>query len=234
MHIVQRGNDRMATFRCDEDFTCYIALLRDVSRLTGCAVHAYVLMTNHVHLLVTPRDGRGPARMMQKLGARYVRYFNRRHRRTGTLWEGRFKSAPVHDGAYFFTCSRYIELNPVRAGMVVDPGEYRWSSFRRNALGVSDALVTSHHVYERLDATEGKRCAAYTALFASHLEPETLDAIRKATWNGDPLGGVRFRAELEATLDRRLTRLPHGGDRRSEQFRSCQRGEERDSMVSSL
>jgi putative transposase len=234
MHIVQRGNDRMATFHCHEDFVCYLAILRDVSRLTGCPVHAYVLMTNHVHLLVTPGDESAPARMMQKLGARYVRYFNHRHGRTGTLWEGRYKSTPVDNGGYFFTCSRYIELNPVRAGMVSDPDEYRWSSFRRNALGASDALVTSHRVYDLLDRTAAKRCLAYASLFAEDIAPDTLDAIRKATWTGDPLGSVRFRAELEATLERPLARLQHGGDRRSEQFRSSQHGEARGVMLQSL
>ena len=142
--------------------------------------------------------------MIQALGTRYVRYFNRRYGRTGTLWEGRFKSTPIDSDEYYLACSRYIELNPVRAGMVSKPGEYAWSSFRRNALGEPDVLISSHLVFDALGSTEERRRLAYRDLFDSCLEPARVDAIRRATAKGAVLGSESFRERLEATLGRRL------------------------------
>ena len=153
MHIVHRGHSRGPTFRGDDDCRHYLETLRKASRDSGCAVHAYVLMTNHVHLLLTPEDASGPARVMQAIGRQYVRYVNRRYGRSGTLWEGRFRSSVVGSERYLFACSRYIELNPVRAAMVSHPDQYRWSSYHRNAYGEADELITPHVSYRAIGAS---------------------------------------------------------------------------------
>src|SRR3954471_7167052 len=140
LHLVQRGNNRTACFTCDQDRAYFAHLLRRIGERTGCAIHAYVLMRNHVHLLLTVSEARSPSRMMQTLGRRYVRYFNDRVERTGTLWEGRFRSSVIDSERYFFQCSRYIEMNPVRAGLAMRPVDYPWSSYRCNALGAFDGL----------------------------------------------------------------------------------------------
>ena len=153
VHVIQRGNDRQAIFFHDNDYACYRRLLAGAARHHGCAVHAYVLMTNHVHLLLTPGTADGPSRMMQWLGVRYVRHINTTYRRTGTLWEGRFRAAPIESESHLLTCYRYIELNPVRAGIVVGPADYPWSSYRAHAEGAADPLVCDHPLF----ATLGRR-----------------------------------------------------------------------------
>ena len=168
----------------------------------GCVIHAYVLMTNHVHLLVTPMDPAGPARLMQSLGRRYVRYFNDRFRRTGPLWDGRYRAARVTSSPYFFACTRYIEMNPVRAGIVDDPGRYEWSSYRRNAVESSDPIVTSHPLYAALGATPAARCEAYRALFVTDVSPEVTATIRAA---------LRGRPRLFATPYREAVTAIFGG-----------------------
>jgi putative transposase len=178
LHITQRGVDRGPTFLAPEDYAYYQWVLRDSAASAGCLVHAYVLMGNHTHLLVSPADAGAPAQMMQSLGRRYVRHFNDRYRRTGTLWEGRFRSAVVDNAEYFFACSRYIELNPVRAGMVTDPRQYIWSSFRHNAFGQLDPLITPRAEYESLGPDRESRCAAYRALFRIPLAANELAGIR--------------------------------------------------------
>ena len=170
MHITQRGNNRMAMFETPEDYGHFRETLRITSEHGRCAVHAYVFMTNHVHLLVTPDDAEGPARMMQALGRRYVSYFNHRYGRTGTLWEGRYRSTLIDSAHYLLTCAQYIELNPVRAGMVAHPDAHPWSSFRRNAYGEADALVTPHELYRTLGSCPSVCEAAYRAMFAGPLE----------------------------------------------------------------
>lgn len=178
LHITQRGVDRAPTFLAPEDHAYYQWVLRDSAARAGCLVHAYVLMDNHVHLLVTPADAGGTARMMQSVGRRYVRYFNDRYRRTGTLWEGRYRSAVVDSAQYFLACSRYVELNPVRAGIVTDARQYLWSSFRHNALGHLDSVITPGTAYEALGADRTSRCAAYLALFRGELAANELADIR--------------------------------------------------------
>ena len=218
LHLIQRGNDRSATFRVDEDYVVFRNALLVASRRVGCAIHAYVFMTNHVHLLVTPADEQGPAEMMQSVGRRYVRYFNERYRRTGTLWEGRYRSSLVESDGYLLACSRYIELNPVRAGIVTDPCRYRWSSYRHNAWGDPDDLVTPHAVYRALGTHGLQRRAAYRRLCQTVPEPGATDTIRNATRLGLVLGNQWFQRQIEVIVERRLGRLRHGGDRRSEQF----------------
>ncbi|PKO34528.1 MAG: transposase [Betaproteobacteria bacterium HGW-Betaproteobacteria-7] len=192
LHIVQRGINREPCFFTDEDYHCYLHWLEESARACGCAIHAYALMTNHVHLLITPEKDGGPSRLMQSLGRRYVQYANRFYRRTGSLWEGRYKSSVVQAENYLVTCQRYIELNPVRAGMVVDPGQYRWSSYRANGLGEVDARLTPHKCYLSLGQGDGERQAAYRALFRPELEAEAINDIRKALQSGMPLGNERF------------------------------------------
>lgn len=221
LHLIQRGNNRAATFVDAQDYSRYRQVLRDASELASCAIHAYVLMTNHVHLLVTPDHALGPAHMMQAIGRRYVRYFNDRYTRTGTLWEGRYRSALIDSNRYFFACSRYVELNAVRAGIVTHPSAYRWSSFRCNADGEPDPLVTPHRLYRELGVNSTEREAAYTAMFATELAGEDVDAIRAATNGNRALGTASLHAELGAESQRLLKRLAHGGDRRSKAFSSA-------------
>ena len=214
MHIIQRGNNRTLTFVDRQDYSVYLALLQLTRKRARCAVHAYVLMRNHVHLLVTPETRRGPAHMMQELGSWYVRYFNQRHGRTGTLLEGRYRSTLIDSERYFLACARYIELNPVRAGIVDDPADFEWSSFRGNAFGAVDRLLTPHETYRTLGAGRTERQSAYRALFDQPLGTLMVEAIRTAAKRGTPLGGALWTQRLEARLERRLSRLSHGGHRR--------------------
>jgi len=167
-HIIQRGNNRSACFYADEDYLRYLETLETLSRRYGCAVHAYVLMTNHVHLLLTPEREDSAGLLMKHLGQRYVQYINRSYRRSGTLWEGRYKSCLTQTEDYVLACYRYIELNPVRANMVSHPRDYRWSSYRTNAEGVIDPFVTPHAEYLRLEHREDRRLEAYRGLFSAH------------------------------------------------------------------
>lgn len=215
LHLIQRGNNRSACFVDDVDRTHFQVALRETGELAGCAIHAYVMMTNHVHLLVTARDATSPSRMMQALGRRYVRFFNDRHGRSGTLWEGRFRSTMVDSERYFLTCSRYIETNPVRAGLVFAPETYRWSSFRSNALGEADPIVTRHRLFTALGTSPEQRRSAYRALFDEALDASVIEAIRHASHAGTVLGSTQTREALERALRRSLTRSTHGGARRS-------------------
>lgn len=203
-HIIQRGNNRSACFYADEDYRRYLDTLAEQAEKHGCSVHAYVLMTNHVHLLLTPAQEDSAALLMKHLGQRYVQYINRTYRRSGTLWEGRFKSCLAQQESYILTCYRYIELNPVRAGMVEQPGEYPWSSYRANGSGRLDPLIRPHDYYKRLGKTQDERLTAYRALFAAHLDPECVDAIRLATNGNYVLGDQRFQAEIEHALQCRV------------------------------
>ena len=219
LHIIQRGNNRQPVFFSREDYRVYLEKLQQAAATHGCAVHAYVLMTNHVHLLVTPEQTMSPSRVMQAVGRGYVRYVNGQYRRTGTLWEGRFKSALINSERYLLTCSRYIELNPVRASMVNHPGEYPWSSYRFNALGRQDGVVTPHPLYQQLGSDTGMQQSVYRGLFASHIGEADLHSIRKGTETGAVVGNERFREEIRAIVERRVLRFPHGGDRKSQRFR---------------
>ena len=219
VHVIQRGNNRQAVFFADSNYRLYLDSLRMAVERAGCAVHAYVLMTNHVHLLVTPSAAQGLSRLMQSVGRRYVRYVNGMYKRTGTLWEGRFKSAVVDSDRYLLTCMRYIEMNPVRAGMVGAPGEYRWSSYAVNALGGSNSLITPHPLYEALGNDTHARRAAYQGLFGDDAGADELAVIRAATETGTPIGNDRFRSEIAAMLNRRVEKFSHGGDRRGVRFK---------------
>jgi len=206
LHIIQRGNNRSVCFGSDEDNLFYLDHLAEISTRMGVAVHAYVLMTNHVHLLATPQDAEGVSQLMKRLGQRYVQHFNRAYRRTGTLWEGRFRSCVVGEEAYFLGCQRYIELNPVRAGMAEHPGEYRWSSYGANAQGEVSALIRPHPLYGALGLTDEERQAAYRELFRHELDPGLVDEIRRSTHGGLVLGSERFAQEIALLAGRRTQR----------------------------
>jgi len=218
-HIVQRGHNRDACFFSSRDFDEYRQTLHETSERFQCSIHAYVLMTNHVHLLVTPRESTGISQMMQTLGGRYVRSVNLRRRRTGTLWEGRFKSCVIDCDRYFLACSRYIELNPVRARMVDDVGAYRWSSYRHNAHGEQDPLVTPYVLYDALGVSPQLRRRAYRDLFRQPIEVESLERIREAANRGAALGDPMFVERIEIATRRRVARFSLGGDRRSSIFK---------------
>lgn len=214
LHVIQRGNNRQPIFFCAEDYRRLHAWLAEAAAAHDCAVHAYVLMTNHLHLLVTPGNRQSLPRTMQALGRRYVRHINATSRRTGTLWEGRYRAAPIDSEAYFLACCRYIELNPVRAGMVAHPGDYLWSSFRAHAFGAADALVGDHALYRGLGRSPGERRETYRALFEAHLDPAFLDCLRAATNGGWALGDERFKRNLATALGRRAAPLPRGRRRK--------------------
>lgn len=208
-HVVQRGNNRDACFHVDDDFHAYKDWLGDACRRYGVELHAYVLMTNHVHLLMTPRDQVGISLVMQSVGRRYVQYVNRTYQRSGTLWESRHKASVIDAEAYLLACGRYVELNPVRAGMVEHPADYAWSSYRRNAYGAADALVSPHALYLSLGHGD-ERLAVYRDLFRSALAPDQVQAIRRATHFSMPLGNDRFRLQVETAVGHALGHSARG------------------------
>lgn len=203
-HIIQRGNNRQACFCCDQDFIAYAGWLKEYARKHYVDIHAWVLMTNHVHLLVTPQTEEGVSKLMQSLGRMYVRYFNREYKRTGTLWEGRFKSCLVQSEDYLLQCYRYIKLNPVRAGMVEDPAEYIWSSYQCNALGKQSTLIKPHDEYLRLGKDVAEREENYRELFKYHVDGQLIKDLREATNKGMALGSERFKEEIEFNYKRRV------------------------------
>lgn len=226
LHIIQRGNNRAACFFADEDYRFYLHWLRLNAENYGCAIHAYVLMTNHVHLLLTPQEVGAASRLMQCLGRRYVQYVNRAYRRSGTLWEGRFKASLVDAERYLLSCYRYIELNPVRAGMAEHSAEYAWSSYRHHAHGITDSLITDHRLYDALGATPEARAEAYRSLFKSVMDDQYLKAIRSAVQRGGVLGSERFRQAILVALGARAEYAPRGRPRAiSRQGSSIARGD---------
>jgi putative transposase len=206
---VQRGNNRGAIFAEHEDSAFFYACMADAARRHEVAIHAYVFMTNHFHLLVTPRSASSLPKTMQSVGRVYVRYYNAKYSRTGTLWDGRYKAAIVEHERYLLMCMRYIELNPVRAGMVAAPEQYRWSSFRANAAGIRDEMVCEHPLYVGLGSTCEARQSGYRALFGSSLTDADVASIRDATQNAWALGGASFRQRV-AAANRRAERLRAG------------------------
>jgi len=203
-HIIQRGNDRQLCFGCGADFKAYLYWLKVYSEKHQVSIHAWVLMTNHVHLLCTPNSADGISKMMQSLGRSYVRYFNYNYQRTGTLWEGRFKACLVNASEYLLNLYRYIELNPVRANMVKDPADYVWSSYQCNGLGRKSRLLTPHDLYITLDNNPLVRQALYRSFFQNHVEGALLEDIRNAANKGLVLGSEGFVTKLEAVFGRRL------------------------------
>lgn len=203
-HVIQRGNNRSMCFSDNRDFSAYAHWLKEYSVKFDVSIHAWVFMTNHVHLLVTPNKDGALSDMMQALGRRYVRHFNDRYSRTGTLWEGRFKSSLIQSKVYLLHCYRYIELNPVRAAMVADPAEYAWSSYQHNGLGIATALCTPHEEYRKLGRNLAERISAYRALVKAQFDDELLYQIRSAANKGLALGNDRFKDVVEIKYCRRV------------------------------
>jgi len=217
-HIIQRGNNRQACFFEEQDYKVYLDKLLEYSLHYNVAIHAFVLMTNHVHLLATPSSTQGISELIQAIGRYYVRYINTKYQRTGTLWEGRFKSTIIQSERYFLTVMRYIELNPIRAAMVELPAEYPWSSFQGNTLGKDIKLLTPHPIYQALANDKPAREAAYTRLFTQPLAEYSLQEIRNATNKSWVLGDAKFKAQIEKQTARRCSPRPQGGDHKSALF----------------
>lgn len=203
-HVVQRGNNRQRTFFCDDDCRFYLRALGEASAVHGCVLHAYVLMPNHVHLLATPLRPKAISKVIQSVGRRYVRHINDRRQRTGTLWEGRHKASLVATETYLMTCYRYIELNPVRAQIVSNPGHYRWSSYRHNALGQVDPLLTEHPEYLSLGSRPAERAAVYRQLFGAGPDSRVIEEIRTELNLCRAFGPDSFKARVEKDLKRSL------------------------------
>lgn len=201
-HVIQRGNDRRTIFHDDEDRTVFIKSLREAAKMYQVAVHAYVLMPNHIHLLATPADATGLAKMMQWIGRHYVPYFNRRHGRVGTLWQGRFRTSVIDTERYFLVCSRYIELNPVRADLVADPADFAWSSYRHHVGLNADPLITDHSLFWALGNTPFQREAAYRQLVEAGLEAGDIDLLRTSVSAGRPVGTPAFKSALAKRTNR--------------------------------
>ena len=200
IHIVQRGHSREPVFFEDQDYATYAHWLKKGSEKYRVAIHAFVLMTNHVHLLVTPEKGRDVSLFMQYVGRRYVPYINYKYGKSGSLWEGRYKASLVQENSYFLMVMRYIELNPVRASMVEMPGHYRWSSFCHNIGTKKISFLSSHAIYQGLGACEEARQKAYQFLFKAHIDEANLKRIRESWQTGTPLGNDWFREKVEHQL----------------------------------
>ena len=217
LHIVQRGHNREPCFFGEDDYLSYLHWLGEALAEAECRLHAYVLMTNHVHLLLTPKRAEKLPRLIISLGRRYVQYINRTYRRTGTLWDSRYKSSLIHAETYLLTCQRYIERNPVRAAMVDDPAHYRWSSYRAHALGQPDSRLTPHPLYLALGLTSQSRQTAYCGLFRSQLDKAAIDDIRLALNQNQPVGNERFYAKIEKMTGMRREARARGRPRREEE-----------------
>jgi putative transposase len=226
LHVVQRGHNREPCFFAEEDFHTYLHWLQEALRENDVALHAYVLMTNHVHLLLTPRHAERVPRLVISLGRRYVQYINRTYRRTGTLWDSRYKSSVVQAKTYLLACQRYIELNPVRAAMVEDPVHYRWSSYRTHAHGQPSAILTPHALYLALAREPVERQKAYRNLFRAQLDEPAIDDIRRALNQDQPLGNGRFLARIARSMGERREPRPRGRPRKeaSASIRAAEQG----------
>ena len=211
LHIVQRGHDRQPVFAEPNDFRFYLDNLAEAKVTMSIRVHAYCLMVNHVHLVVTPRErGDDVSRFMRLLAARQTRYTNKRNDRTGTLWEGRFKASPIDSTAYLLACARYVDLNPVRARIVGSPGEYRWSSYRGRAGLAEDPLLDSCPAYRTLGRDNKSRTIEYRAFVARGIDEDELEVIRTAARRNQLTGNDRFRAEIEKRSGRRISNAGPG------------------------
>ena len=209
LHVLQRGHNRSRCFTTDADHGLYLGLLQEYSKRHACPIHAYVLMTNHIHMLVTPPDIPAISRLMRDVNQIYGQSLNRKNDRCGSVWQGRFKASLVDSKAYFLTCQRYIELNPVRAGMVVEPGGYAWSSYGTNGEGRASTFVTPHRRYLELGTSPGSRQAFYRGLFGEVIPEEEISKIRTAIHRNRPLGDDEFVQEIERLQSEAREPVPH-------------------------
>jgi len=188
LHVTNRGNNKTATFRSESDYETFLWFLRFAAVKYRLQIHGYALMSTHFHVMMTPETATGLSRGMQSLGRRYVRYFNDRYNRTGTLWEGRFRSAVILNERYWLNCLRYVEMNPVRAGVVEMPEAYRWSSYRAHAFGTGDPLIAPHAVFDALAISSDRRQEAWRQMCAQAVQVEQLEALRKSIAKGIVIG----------------------------------------------
>lgn len=209
-HVIQRGVDRQPVFFSDDDCRIYLDWLGEYVYKRNVALHAYCLMTNHVHLLLSTPSAGDLSGLMQDMGRRYVQHVNRTYRRSGGLWQGRYKASYVQSEHYLLACMRYVELNPVRAGMVQAPGEYRWSSYRSNALGAEDRLLTPHEQYLAFGSTAEERQQVYRGLFATEVDDPAWNLIRTATQQGVVVGDSRFAEAIEKRIGQMMQPRPRG------------------------
>jgi putative transposase len=216
LHIVQRGHNRGACFFDEQDDHLYLQWLGKALQRERCSLHAYVLMTNHVHLLMTPERASAIPRFIMAVGRRYVQYINHTYGRTGTLWDSRYKSSLVQAETYLLLCQRYIELNPVRASMVSDPADYRWSSYRANALGEANALLSPHPLYLAMGQGDSQRQEAYRTLFRAELDDAPITELRMALNQNQPIGNRRFYADIEAMTGQRRELRKRGRPRKTD------------------
>jgi putative transposase len=212
-HIIQRGNNGQPIFAEGADYETFLGMLEDHARRFKVAVHAYVLMSNHFHLLATPEDATGIPQTMQAIGRQYVRYFNRRQQRTGTLWEGRYRSTLIQAERYLLACMVYIDLNPVRAGMVADPAQYPWSSHAHYVGRRTDRVVTPHPLYWQLGNTPFARDAVYAQLVHAGLALPQQQALTDSAMQGWALGEDQYVADLQQRTTRRVVKRPAGRPR---------------------
>jgi len=196
VHLIQRGNNRQAIFTCDADLAAYAHWLSQGAERFDVAVHGWVFMTNHVHLLATPGHADSLSRLMQFLGRLYVRHFNYTYTRSGSLFEGRFRTSIVQEDRYLLTCLRYIELNPVRAGVVRDPGDYRWSSIQAHAFGITARVWSPHDLYLALGSNWKQRQQAWRALIGESLDTAVMAKVRHCANTGLVLGTQTFREQV--------------------------------------
>ena len=203
-HVIQRGINTSAVFFEEEDYQHYKHILYEAAESSGVEIHAYVLMTNHIHLLATADSDRGISLMMQKVGRFYVPYINHKYGQSGTLWDGRFKSSLVDSDHYVLACMRYIEMNPVRAGMVTSPQDYKWSSYLCNALNMHDRLISPSASYLGLATRKKKRQQVYSSLFTEHLDEKIIKDIRNCAQTGTPLGSSQFKEQIEKKLGKKV------------------------------
>ena len=204
VHAVQRGHNKQPVFFDDQDYLEYLRCLKIAADDSACTVHAYVLMTNHIHLLLTPVHPESVGQLFQGVGRNYVSYINKTYQRRGSLWEGRYKASLIQTETYFLTCMRYVEMNPVRAKIVDHPAQYRWSSYAANALGISNAIIKPHEIYLRLGASLKERCDAYQGLFQERVDLDRLAAIRNGLRSGTPVGNARFKNQIESVAGRKI------------------------------
>ncbi|WP_289282077.1 MULTISPECIES: transposase [unclassified Methylophaga] len=220
LHIMHRGNNRQDIFENEEDMARILSDIKESLSKADCHLHAYVIMTNHLHLLLTPKDKDELTVFMQSMTNRYVRYFNAGRKRTGTIWEGRFKSCLVDSDNYLFTLYKYIEMNPLKAGMVEDLQEYRWSSYHHNALGKQDPLITEHPLYLELGNTKKERGVCYQLMMDKIALGNENQNITDATMRGEALGSEKFQDWVCKQAGRPAVLKPHGGDRKSAEYQN--------------
>ena len=222
-HIVQRGNNRLPVFFFSDDYYLYLEILEEAAEKYDVMIHSYCLMPNHVHLLMTPDTKSGISRVLQDLGRRYVRYINYRHKRTGSLWEGRYHSCLVESEYCLIDCSRYIESNPVRAGLVTEPEDYIWSSYHHNGLGKADSNIIPHVEYLKLGVGIKDRCSAYRKLFSIDLDNKIIRNIREATQSNRVFGSDKFISQVEAELSISVHKKRPGRPKKSARYRQDER-----------